>query len=250
MAEYFRRLNLLACYDLATRPCSFDFLTWLAIARTHGAKEVRFGFDGTFKPKDYDNPKKRFESILRPACEMVKMPYEIGRKEGVEYGHFIGDLIQTYKKFGRLEKYGKYLGGEYTTVTIRTSRKGYRNSSEDWLKFGKDVGALIIPDYEDVPIDLTERMRIYENARLNMFVNNGPAMLCIVSDIPYAILKYANKGGATNEEWLAGQGLPKGSQYPFASENQRIFWGGDTYQEIWSAFEEMNVRICRLSGVA
>jgi hypothetical protein len=75
-----------------------------------------------------------------------------------------------------------------------------------------------------------------------MFVNNGPAMLCIVSDIPYAILKYANVGGATNAEWLASQGLPKGSQYPWANEGQRIFWGGDSYSEIWQAYEEMNDR--------
>lgn len=238
---------MIGCYDLATRPCSFDFLTFLAVSRTHGAKEIRFGFDGTFKPKDYDNPKKRFESILRPACEMVGMPYEIGKKEGTEYGHFIGDLIQTYKKFGRLEKFGKYESGEYVTVTLRNSRKEYRNSGEDWKQFAKEVGALVIPDYEDVPIDLTERFRIYQHARLNMFVNNGPAMLCICSDIPYAILKYANKGGATNEEWLAGQGLPRDSQYPFASETQRIFWGSDTYHEIWSAFEEMNGRLSRFA---
>lgn len=238
---------MLACYDLATRPCSFDFLTWLAIARTHGAKEVRFGFDGTFKPKDYDNPRERFESILKPACELVGMPYSVGPKEGKEFGHFIGDLIQTYKKFGRIEKFGKYVSGEYVTVTLRNSRKQYRNSSEDWEKFAKEIGALVIPDYEDAKLDLQERMGIYENARLNMFVNNGPAMLCICSDIPYAILKYANKGGATNEEWLAGQGLPRDSQYPFASEKQRIFWGEDSYHEIWSVFEEMNVRLSRSS---
>lgn len=222
-------------------------MTWLAIARTNGAKKIRFGFDGTFKPKDYSNPKERFESILKPACELVGIPWSVGQKEGKEYSHFIGELIQTYKKFGRIEKFGNYKGGDYVTVTLRNSRKEYRNSSEDWRRFAREIGALVIPDYEDMKIGLQERMKIYENARLNMFVNNGPAMLCIASDIPYAILKYANKGGATNEEWLAGQGLPRDSQYPFASEKQRIFWGSDTYHEIWSAFEEMNDRLCRFA---
>lgn len=234
--------SIKACYDLASQPCSFDFATWLAVARTNGAQEVRFSVDGGFKSKDYGDPRERFESILKPLCELVGVPYSIGKKEGHLFGHFISDLIGTYKKFGRLEKYGKYEGGEYTTVTVRNSRKEYRNSSDDWRKFAKEIGALVIPDYADVKIDLAERFRIYQNARLNLFVNNGPAMLCICSDIPYGILKYANKGGATNEEWLAGQGLPRGSQYPWANERQRIFWGGDSYSEIREAFEEMNER--------
>lgn len=232
-----------ACYDLATRPASFDFLTFLTVARTDGAEHIRFAFDGRFKPKDYDNPKERVDSILRPACELVGVPYSVGSREGEEYGHFISDLIETYRRFGRIEKYGNPVSGDYVTVTLRSSRKEHRNSSGDWLKFAEEIKAVVIPDYEDKPISLSSRMKLYENARLNMFVNNGPAMLCICSDIPYAILKYANKGGATNVEWLASQGLPKGSQYPFASERQRIFWGGDSYQEIRNAFEEMNERL-------
>ena len=234
---------MIACYDLATKPCSFDFLTFLCIVRTHGAEHIRFGFNGNFKPKDYDNPKQRFDSIMAPACEMVGIPYSVGPKEGREFSHFIGELISTYKKLGKISKYGKPNPGNYVTVTLRNSRKEYRNSSPDWLKFAGEIDALVIPDYEDTKIGLEDRLRIYENARLNMFVNNGPAMLCIASDMPYAILKYANKGGATNDEWLASQGLPRDSQYPFASAHQRIFWGSDTYQEIWSAYEEMNERL-------
>lgn len=234
---------MIACYDLATRPCSFDFVTWLVIAKTKGVTHVRFNWGGYWKHKDYSNPKERFESILLPACHLAGMECSVGPSQGVEFGHFIGDLIRTWREFGRLYKFGTPKSEGYVTVTLRNSRKEYRNSNtEAWHRFSEDIKAVVVPDFEDKPISLKERLKLYEGARLNLFVNNGPAMLCICSDIPYAVLKYANKGGATNETWLAGQGLPRGSQYPWARKDQRIFWEGDSFEDIKAAYEEMNER--------
>src|SRR5688572_2141828 len=234
---------MLPCYDLATQPASYDIFQWLVTVKTRGETAVRLAFNGKFKSKHYTDQPIRFENIIKPGIALSGLEYTIGDKEGVEHYHGIGGVIKAYKEFGRIEKLKGVLppkpGG--ITVTLRNmDSRQQRNSGPDWLRFAKEVGALVIPDFKDKGIDLHERMALYEGARMNFFVGNGPATLCIHSEAPYAVLKVAPEAeGSGSVKFLRSEGLEPGAQYPWANARQKLFWGGDTYDEIMRAYEEM-----------
>ncbi len=214
----------------------------MVTVKTRGAKEVRLAFDGRFKPKQYQDQPERFENIIKPGVLLAGLPYTIGAKEGQEHYHGIGGVFGAWKEFGRLEKLRGVLPpktGDYVTVTIRSvDWKSGRNSGPDWARFAEETKAVVIPDYRDQKIDLHERMSLYEGSRMNFFVGNGPAVLCVLSEAPYSVLKVApDEDGSGSVKFLESEGLQKGSQYPWANERQRLFWGGDSYEEIMEAYE-------------
>lgn len=236
---------MIACYDLCTQQCSFDFVQWLVIAKTHGATHIRLAREGKFKSKaaKYTNPEERLANIVKPAVALAGLEYSEGKKEGVEFYHGVGGTIEAYKKFGRIEKIKGVLppktGG--ITITLRNMLRETRNSDRKaWRRFAQEVGALVIPDYADQPIHLHERMSLYEGAKMNFLVGNGPATLCIFSEAPYAILKVApEEDGAGSLKFLKTQGIEEGFQYPWRNEKQQLVWTGDSYPEIVKAYEKL-----------
>ena len=221
-----------AVYDLSRYPANFNFTDFLAMASAHGADHVIFTFSkGDFVPK---YPRKvaeeRLESILKPACALWGMTYSFGNGEGIDPGYEWGKLIKTYHQLGRIGKPKSVLEPkkEKYTVTIRNyDRFEKRNSLKDaWLRFADEIGAFVIDEWYDKPLDLQERMAYYAGAEMNFSVGNGPASLFLFSDLPYRLFM------KTDYEYLERQGLPFGSQFPWANENQKIVWCEDTYENI------------------
>ena len=66
------------------------------------------------------------------------------------------------------------------------------------------------------------------DAKMNFFVSNGPVMLAAFSDVPYCYLmtQYAGSQGP--------------ARYPWASDNQRIFYLGDTAANLARIWEEID----------
>ena len=241
---------MLACYNLREQQASFDYFQWLVTAKTRGATSVRLHVAEGIKKKNakYDAAEglRRYENIIKPGAVLAGLESTEGPLEGERFYHGIGGVIKTYQEIGSIKKLKGVLpvGGYKYTVTLRNAAREQRNSNvENWLKFAKAVDAFVIQDYRDKPIGLHERMALYEGAEMNYMVSNGPAILCILSEAPCAILKIAPEAeGSGSAKFLESEGLPKGTQYSWFNNRQRLFWCDDTYENICKAHEEMNAR--------
>ncbi len=236
---------MIALYNLADRPASFDFVTWCAIAKTHGADHVRFVV-GKWKPKNYTNPEQRFKTIVEPACKLWGLPYSIGEPAGEHFSHYLHKAIRAYHQHGGIAKIPIAVEPrDYITITLRKSRTFQRNSNEgEWMKFAKRCKdrVVIIRDFDERPIFLDDRMHLYAHAKQNLMVINGPLTLCIHSDAPYISMRTigCEKSGSTSPVHMEALGITTGFQFPWANASQRLFYTNDTCAEIERAYEEMS----------
>ena len=99
--------------------------------------------------------------------------------------------------------------------------------------------------FSEVVWNIELRAALYELSYLNMFVNNGPAVLCILNKrTRYLIFKVITpSGGATTKEVFRRIGLEPGSQWRWATPFQRLVWEDDRLEVIQEAFREMCDRI-------
>lgn len=221
-----------AVYNLAERPCNFNFFEFLVASTTAGCNHVVFDDSRGYKPKyKKDETQRRIESILIPGCELAGVTYEFGEGRGYDPGHHISAVIKAYRKFGRIERLKSALpkGDVKYTVTLRNStRYPERNSDrKSWLRFAGEIGAVVIEDFGDQPIDLIERMALYMGAEMNYMVANGPGILCFLSEAPFtSIMKNVNLA------YHSEHGFPKGSQLPWFTDRQKVVWSGDSYEEL------------------
>lgn len=253
-----------AIYDLRICPPSFDFLTFLVLAKYHGATHVWL-VPGVCESKtfqyDAKEQQKRVETIVLPACELYGMPHKVAPLNGRPRDHDLawppyvrsGKAIHTGYMFGwlrhikqpepfmpsqeALNQASDRLKGKAIVVHMRKTRyQDRRNSGKAWKKWAADHNAYVL---EDEPISLDERCAIHELARLNIGVNAGPMVLSEYSTHrPYVILKKMAGELSTNAEFYARQGWYPGDQYPFAGKNQRLVWNdSDDYQSIEAAYQ-------------
>lgn len=227
--------NEILLYDLSNRPASYDFVTCLATAVGMGCKHVRFVY-GAWKPKNYTirQAQERWESIVRPSVALFGLTYSIGERRGVEVNHMLHAAISTYQKTGRIGKIPyPCVPGDYVTLTLRKSRNPERDSNEEEsLKFAKncDREVLIIRDWDETPLDIEDRMKLYAGAYVNIMVINGPLTLCIHSDAPYISMRTigCERSGSTSPAFSAKNGITPGFQFPWANANQKLSYLTDT----------------------
>jgi len=249
-------MKRVALYDLAEMPTTFDFATWCVIAKTLGANHVRFIYEGNIATWKYPEHTawRRFANILIPLCRLAGMTYSMGAKvEGRTCPYMTGDTIKLFNSKGHIEKLKSVIQppkGQYTTITLRDSfRNRYRNSNvEAWGKFkvylesiGKRV--IVIPECEDDPVDIVERMALYAGAEMNLGANCGPMQLCLLSDAPYIVLNICPKND-TDEKTYDMERLLKDSgywnvQFPFHNSRQLLVWEPDSYENIIKSYEAM-----------
>ena len=255
-----------AVYDLRIGPPSFDFLTFLVMAKYHGATDVWLvpGLNEAkldwYKAKEQE---QRVNSIVLPALRLYGMRYRIAPLSGApkDYdlawppyarssrkalgaGYMVGWLrsIKEPEPFmpsqEALSKAADRLKGKEIVVHLRkTKYQDSRNSGPDWERWAKDHNAYVLPDE---PIDLAERCAVHELAKLNMGVNAGPMCLSEYSaHRPYVILKKLVGEVSTNADFYARQGWYPGDQYPWASPKQMLVWNDrDDYEAIESAYQQ------------
>lgn len=240
-------------YDLSRRPASFDAVTCMATAKTLGADHVRFVLGRGWKPKNYADPQERFRSIVEPAARLWGMGYSVGEPEGVEVSHFFPAAVKAYQQQGRIAKIPVAVEDRgYLTITLRNSRTPARNSKDaEWLKFAERQRALgqkvlILPDYDERPLDLDDRMRLYAGASMNFFVINGPVTLCVHSEAPYLCMRTigCEQSGSTSPSFMKSIGITPGFQFPWANARQRLSYADDTCESIereWAAMSEQRL---------
>jgi hypothetical protein len=158
-------------------------------------------------------------------------PIPSAKDFGAPGGARLVKFCKSGRKFKRLKAIEGYVspywvgGGKpvpprYTVTLRRTQRAPGRNSNEAvWRDFARGIGARVIPDYEDEPIHMHDRMALYAGAEMNFFCSNGPGILCSLS--PYPCMMFNTHHA---RESLIGDGMKEGEQYPWMLPNQRAIW--------------------------
>jgi len=236
-----------ACYYLDLQPTTFDFATWLCLIKTLGYSRVAFKGDSFKKKVNYpdDRALARLENILKPLCEFVGVEVVECESEPEIISHVFSAVVGLYKEFGWFWKYPYERKHEHICVTIRNSwRNRYRNSRrEEWDRFisyleNRGERVVVLEDRENDPIPIRERWDM-NCCKMNFGVNNGPNVLCMLSDAPYMFFGYP---GSFHDAilLLKYHNIPLGSQLPWAKRNQRIVWKPDEFENLVKVYEMWN----------
>lgn len=225
-----------AIYPLSGYIANFEFVAWLLAVQSLGAESVVIDLTGMKTAKwTQKQIEERVDSIMVPACELAGIPVSLGN-EGKTYGvkpnpeSYMPVLRNGFKRPVSVLPPGR----EKYTVTLRKeSRIPERNSNEkDWRRFAGEIGALVIEDYSVKPIHLHERVALYAGARMNFFVTNGPAFLCMLMGLPMMMFNGHLEPGIHKRF-----GMEEGGQFPFQTENQRYIYEADTYENMVKYFQ-------------
>jgi hypothetical protein len=239
-----------AYYDLSVYPTTFDIATWIVMVKTMGANHVRFVFDGKMASWKYPEEIawRRFTNILIPMCSLAGMSWKIEKtRAGFTTGYHVGKLNPLYKTHGHISKLKAVTDSKkrgYITITLRDSiRNKWRDSNKEaWEKIRRDLErkgreVVVIKDKEYSPLDLRKRMELYQFADMNLGVSCGPITLCYLSESPYRSFNLTPT--LEMELFLAKGGFPKGSQFDFRNEKQKIVWEPDSYEVISRELESL-----------
>lgn len=216
-----------ALYDLSRYLTSFNFFEWLVQAEADGATSVVFD---TRRIRSHKWPQKiaqqRFQSICEPGpalsglTSFTNMMFEGARDFGEPGGARLVRFCKSGRKFRRLRSVKEPGTARYTVTLRSTQRSPLRNSERSlWMSFASEIGALVIPDYDEVPIHLHDRMALYAGAKMNFFVSNGPGILCSLSEYPCMMFNTHHA-----RESLLKDGMQDFEQYPWMLQNQRAIW--------------------------
>lgn len=261
-------------YNLANGPLGFDFFCWLVEAemirvRNGAPAPLKVGFWLGKDPERTmrDQRRKQFlEHVFRPGLALIGAVED----DRAIYGHhkpiFVPrDIIAAAKAGEHVPRLRapEVAKTNAVTITLREAEHHpHRNSKvDDWIQFGwflrekYDERVIFVRDtakaeeyiegFESYPAastDIWTRMALYEGAKANLVVANGPSILCVHSDRPwleFCSLEHEEDAVNTSEFWSKHMGLtPDRDQYPWSAPNQRIIWKSDTYENIVEAWEE------------
>ncbi len=97
--------------------------------------------------------------------------------------------------------------------------------------------------YPIASLDVRVRCALYERARCNLFVANGPIALAYFGIRPFLIFKPITDDEytpASEAWWRHNVGVAPGEQYPWSLPTQRIVWEDDTLKNIEKAWADLS----------
>lgn len=159
-------------------------------------------------------------------------------------------------------------GSNPVTITLRElDRDPQRNSNlVAWHRFARylrsrgenvvivrDTAKADAPFYRDgyeyrtcprASTNLQIRAALYECAKVNLFVANGPAALALFGSRPWLCFTEIFDDDhahlpSTRSFWRSAIGVEPGEQYPWSQPDQRIVWAKDNYDNIVAAWEAL-----------
>ena len=262
-------------YNVAHDPLCFDYLVWLVDAemtrRREGARgplKVAFWF-GTdpVETMKKDNREGWLNNVFRPALALVGAVEDERALRGRHKELFVPrDICAAVRNGERVpilwSRYASIYPG-YIVLTLREAEHWPdRNSNLDaWVRFASYLEAegekvVFVRDTAkaDTPIegflscpqasrDLHCRMALYQSAKCNVMVSNGPIGLCLFSQAPwlqFVKIEHADSHYQANTTmfWRDANGIAAGDQYPWAAPNQRIAWCDDSYDNLVREWED------------
>ena len=235
-----------ARYDLADKVASFQFFNWMVLAVARGATRVIFD-DRRMRTSKWtqDQIKRRLASILVPGAALGGLPVDFG-DGGMDLASPLVEEFTSYivagGEYRRLRSVLPAATARYTITLRRTERRPERNSNEAaWRQFAEEIGAVVIEDWDVLPIGLLERVALYAGAEMNFFVTNGPMHLCSLTPYPMMAFGCPAATGA-----FGRVGVLPGEQLPWALPNQRLIWEPDELLAIRRNFKEWHERAADL----
>jgi hypothetical protein len=264
-------------YNMATDANNWDFLVWLIDAemtrvREDGMAPLKIAF--TNIDKLTDNNRRFFEQVYRPLLPLlgaVEDPRAIGGRRCAGLTPYqICLAVKRGEKLPRLEApQGVRLGAHHrlngrkpVVITLRESEHWSKRNSNvpAWIRFARDLQAkgediIFVRDtakanepledfecWQAASFQVPARMALYQEAKCNLFVSNGPAGLGLFSDMPYLYFLRVYRDTeyeANNPDWwIRANGIGEGDQWPWATPQQRMIWKQDDYANLSEAWEQ------------
>jgi hypothetical protein len=103
-----------------------------------------------------------------------------------------------------------------------------------------------LPGFATYPlaaVNLPVRAALYERAKINLFVSNGPATIAMFNDRPWLHFIPPEPPDSecvpnTRRGFREVHGIEVGEQFPWQRPGQRIVWTADDYEHLRAAWEE------------
>lgn len=218
-----------------------------------------------------------FDNVVKPSLDLIGAIEHPDAVHGRDYPprHFRdivqaannGEKIPVFKAPPRArEAMRQWLARdgdqrEPIVITLREAEHWpHRNSDLDaWREFARDrqeAGDRVIFVRDTAKVNepspwntcpaasanLHMRMALYELAKANLFVANGPCTLAQFSDRPWLCFTPIEPDDSpykanTAMFWRMYVGIDVGEQFPWSRPNQRIVWQKDTYENICAAWQ-------------
>jgi hypothetical protein len=273
------------CYNLNKAPMNWDHLIFLVDAemtrRREGAPApLKVGYHRTESVDDYrpSYSDLMLNRVMRPLLPLIGAVEDDravrGRLKEFYAPRYIseaaraGEAVPILRPSDRARDWATdFLRGIIppVTITLREAEQfPWRNSDvEAWTKFAghlKKCGEKVIfvrdTRFAEEPIDgfrncpqasrnVDQRMALYERAKANLFVSNGPQGLAMFSDRPFLSfhqLAADDVYEANRPDWWAEHmGIKEGEQFPWFEPTQRFVYKPDTFENLveeWEKLEE------------
>lgn len=274
------------CYDFVPWLVTADL-----IRRTEGSTEpLRVGFIRSKSDEELglveSGPRQRFiDRVMRPALDLFGAEIDTdfdkpARQHDMYTLRDISDAARRGAEIPRIRAPEKTMahmravlrGREPCVITLREAKYWeHRNSNmAAWLGFAgwlqsrgehvifvrdtdrareKLAGFEIFPAASE---DLHVRAALYECAKCNFFVSNGPAVIAQFGSRPYLmfITVHDDEPYAQNRPqwWVDGQGISPGESVPWALPSQKLVWADDLFENIRDAYLGLDLGDVRMEG--
>jgi hypothetical protein len=255
-------------------PLTWDFLLWLVDAEmTRRRLGAPAPLHVAFTMQDQAEAERLpfFENVIRPIVKMLGAVEDVNAIGGRHKPFYTPiDLVNAAKcgepvpkLYASEEAYdtmGLWLHGtKPVTITLReVLHHPHRNSNVGaWLKFATDLqnkgeNVIVLRDtrtaneplqgFATCPIasyDTQFRKGLYEHAKMNFCVANGPGVLLTYSESPHCYFVNLKPGDNNDERtWSINMGMGYGNQWPWATSSQHMIWQQDHYENLCAAWEQ------------
>lgn len=214
------------------------------------------------------------KSVMLPALTLFDCVHDGEARNGRTYPMYSLQEVTTYAQEGEkvprlkapadaLMAMRAHLQCEPVVITLREHKMwDHRNSDiGEWVKFAHYLEArgekvIFLRDYyhadedidgfETMPVasrNLIVRTALYESAKCNCFVSNGPSIFALFGNRPFLTFVRCSEDeeypANRPDWWIKFQGILPPEQFPWSSPTQRMIWEPDTYENMVKAWEEL-----------
>jgi hypothetical protein len=261
-------------------PFNWDFLIWLVDAemtrrRLKAPAPLRVAFSR--KELLTESKKPFFENVIEPMVGLIGGKIDnaaIGGRhkqlyvpQDIVLASRLGEEVPRLKASQKAREFvaSSLHGLEPVTITLREApHVPWRNSNlEAWKRFAKELeraGERVVfvrdtamamqpldgfATFPRAAFSIDVRMALYEAAKVNCFVSNGPGGLALFSDKPYLYFVNLKEGQDEYDAddpnwWYEANGIRVGEQWPWASPLQRMIWKTDELHNLCDAWQGLN----------
>lgn len=255
-------------YNVRNGPLGFDFLIWLVEAemirvRAGAPAPLKVAFWLGKSGKLTPDRQHWLNALFRPALRFIGAVEDERAMRGHHKPLYVPrDIVAAVRAGESVPRFHTSTPSPYpgaVTITLReAAHDTSRNSNlEAWLavahvleREGDDVVFVrdtaraheSLSGFTTCPqasIDLDARLALYQAAKANLFVTNGPVGLVMFGNSPWLEWCDPKHSECFAIPWRDAHGISMGEQFPWSLPTQRIIWQPDTYANIVAAWNDL-----------